>query len=191
VSRNAWIVAALAVAGVAVVLGRVLAADSEGRALEFAPDMVRTPALGSYASSPVLPGGAGMLPLVEGVVVRGTEAFEYGGTPEEAVRAGRELTNPFAPGDAPARARGARVYAVACAVCHGADGETRPPAVLRGVVAPPSLLAARAVAMKDGQIFHVVTKGQGKMPPYAAMIDPDDRWKAILHVRALQGGAAK
>ena len=35
-------------------------------------------------------------------------------------------------------------------------------------------------------MFHVLSYGQGNMAPYASQVDRDDRWKAILHVRALQ-----
>jgi hypothetical protein len=45
--------------------------------------------------------------------------------------------------------------------------------------------------MRDGQMFHVLTKGQGNMPSYAVQVAPEDRWKAILHVRTLQKGAVR
>jgi mono/diheme cytochrome c family protein len=35
-------------------------------------------------------------------------------------------------------------------------------------------------------MFHIITNGVGKMPGYARQIDPDDRWKTIHFVRALQ-----
>jgi mono/diheme cytochrome c family protein len=187
--RAAWILSAVAIAAALLGVGRLLRLDSTERGLEFAPDMVRTPAVRSFAASGALPGGASMQPLVEGVVVRGASPFEYGFGTAEATRAGGELVNPFAATDAKALARGERVFGFTCATCHGQDGETKPPSVLRGVVAPPSLLAARAMAMKDGEVFHVITKGQGKMSGYAALIAPEDRWKAILYLRKLQQGA--
>jgi mono/diheme cytochrome c family protein len=186
--RSAWILAAAGVIAVMFGAGRLLRFDAAHRGTEFAPDMVRTPAVKSFAASSVLPGGTSMQPLVEGVVIRGSEPFDYGFSAEEAARAGAELGNPFPESDQNALARGERVFGITCATCHGKDGETKPPAVLRGVVAPPSLLAARAVGMKDGQIFHVITKGQGKMPSHAGMIAPEDRWKAILYLRKLQHG---
>jgi len=41
--------------------------------------------------------------------------------------------------------------------------------------------------MKDGQMFHVLTYGQGNMPSLAAQLSVDDRWSVILHMRMLQG----
>ena len=35
-------------------------------------------------------------------------------------------------------------------------------------------------------MFHVLSYGQANMPSYASQVDRDDRWKAILYVRALQ-----
>jgi mono/diheme cytochrome c family protein len=137
------------------------------------------------------PHGLSGIPLPEGVVVRGRESFAYGPTPEEAERAGRELANPFRADDAAALARGAVVFARFCTPCHGADGEGQGPAVLRGMLPPPSLKAERAVKLRDGQAFHVITKGQGNMASYAVQVAPEDRWKAILHVRVLQGSAVK
>jgi mono/diheme cytochrome c family protein len=74
-----------------------------------------------------------------------------------------------------------------CQVCHGPIGEGNGPVTQRGFPLSASLLADRAVQMKDGQMFHVLTYGQGKMPSLAAMLSPEDRWSAILHVRMLQG----
>jgi mono/diheme cytochrome c family protein len=188
--RKTWLLSAIVLGGSMLAAGRLLRLDPAERGLEFAPDMARTPAIKSFTASPLLPGGTSMQPLAEGVVIRGSEPFEYGPGPEEQARAGRDLVNPFAGTDTRAVARGERVFGITCATCHGKDGETKPPAVQRGVIAPPSLLAAHAMAMKDGEIFHGITKGQGKMPAYASLIVPEDRWKAILYVRRLQQGGA-
>lgn len=40
--------------------------------------------------------------------------------------------------------------------------------------------------MKDGQLFHIITYGQGNMPPYAVQVTQDDRWKIIAYIRSLQ-----
>jgi hypothetical protein len=57
---------------------------------------------------------------------------------------------------------------------------------------PPSFLAEKTLKMKDGQMFHVVTYGQGNMAAYAGQVPPEDRWAVILHLRQLQklGGIA-
>ena len=121
----------------------------------------------------------------------GYPAFRYEATPEDAIRAGAELQNPESSDDAVALERGAFVYRTFCEMCHAANGDGQGPMTKRGVPPPPSLLAERARAMKDGQMYHLLTLGQGNMAPYASQIERADRWKVILHLRSLQKVAAK
>ncbi len=192
--RSEWgaVVIALGAAAALVALLRVAVVHDPSRPnFEYFPDMVRGPAAQSQDVNAATADGFSSQALPEGVVVRGLTAFRYAATPEDAERAGRELTNPFGADDAPARERGAVVFARYCTPCHGADGEGHGLAVQRGMLPPPSLMAERAAKMADGQMFHVLTKGQGNMASYAVQVAPDDRWKAILHVRGLQKGGAK
>ncbi|MCE9637009.1 MAG: cytochrome c [Planctomycetes bacterium] len=181
-----YAVALLAAGACVFALRLALVTDHSAPNTEILPEMVRSAAWVSQIDGAPTPDGLSDRPLVAGVVPRGMLPFRYGTTPEEAVRAGAELTNPFRADDTAARERGAVVFARFCAVCHGADGEGEGLAVRHGMTRPPSLRADRALQMKDGQVFHVVTKGQGNMASYAVPIAPDDRWKAILHLRALQ-----
>ena len=73
-----------------------------------------------------------------------------------------------------------------CVVCHGGDGGGQGPVVLRGMPPPPSFMAARALEIGDGEMFHVLTRGQGNMASYAAQFSEADRWKVIRYVRQLQ-----
>jgi len=192
--RTEWpaVLGALGVAAVLVFgLRAAVVRDPSRPNFEFMPDMVRGPAAQSQDVGAATADGFSSQPIPDGVVVRDASSWRYGATPEEAERAGRELTNPFRADDAAARDRGAVVFARFCAPCHGADGEGRGLAVQRGMLPPPSLKAERAVKMREGQMFHVVTSGQGNMASYAAQVAPDDRWKAILHVRELQGALVR
>jgi mono/diheme cytochrome c family protein len=104
----------------------------------------------------------------------------------DAVRAGRQLVNPFSPDDAEALARGAEVYATFCVTCHGGEGLGDGPVIERGVPPPPSLHGPRSLRMRDGEMFHIMTYGRRNMASFAPQISREDRWKAILHVRSLQ-----
>lgn len=123
----------------------------------------------------------------EGAVAVGAETFRYAAGAEEAARAGRERVNPFAPTAANLE-RGRKVYTAFCAVCHGeagvGDGPVVPP-----MPRPPSLGSTRARELPDGQLFHVITFGQGRMAPHGPQLAPEDRWKAALRVRELQPAA--
>lgn len=172
---------------VLVALRALVRGDPRERNFELFPEMAHSMAAESFAGSAALPGGTAQQPLVAGVVVHGRAPFPYPATPDGALAAGRELKSPFAAADAAARARGAERFAIFCSHCHGADGQGRGAVVERGMLPPPSLLADHAKAMPEGQLFHVVTCGQGNMAAHAALLPPDDRWKTVLHVRALQG----
>ncbi|MEK7382390.1 MAG: cytochrome c, partial [Elusimicrobiota bacterium] len=125
---------------------------------------------------------------VKGAVARGALPFPYKATPEDAARAGRELANPLK--STPENLeRGAQVYGAYCFPCHGPGGNGDGPVTKRGVPAPPSLFGDKARTMADGKMYHIVSLGQGNMAAYAAQIERDDRWRAVLHVRALQAAS--
>jgi len=42
------------------------------------------------------------------------------------------------------------------------------------------------LAQPAGYIFAVATHGKGRMPPYSAQLNPDERWAVVAYVRALQ-----
>ena len=185
--RRLLVLTAVAVVAL-LVLQWLVRTDPTERNYEAFTEMVYSLAGETQAASAALPGGLVQQPLQPGVVVRGHAPFRYGEGPEEAQRAGRELASPFAPDDEDARAAGAELYRIFCVACHGATGDGQGPVTRRGVPGPPSLSAARALAMADGELFHVLTRGQGTMASYEAQLTPEDRWRVILHVRALQEG---
>lgn len=84
-------------------------------------------------------------------------------------------------------------FQVYCAACHGYAGygdglvHKRADALGQGFWIPPSSMHLdRIRAQPVGQIFHTITKGQGKMPGYAATLTPKERWAIALYVKALQ-----
>lgn len=168
-------------AGISVSLGR----DFERPNVRFLPEMVRSVPYDAFDASPVFEDGMTLRPPAPGTIARGHMPLGFGPGEEEALRAGRELTNPLAT-TTEALERGGRVYRAFCQVCHGEGGAGDGPVTTRGFPPPPSLLADNARGMADGRLFHVVSFGQGNMPAYAAQIAPEDRWKVVLHVRSLQ-----
>jgi len=165
--------------------------NASRRSLQILPDMVESVPYDAQGSNPNFENFQNLRPPVPGTAARGYPAFRYAATPEEALRAGRELTPPPSANNAGNLVRGAFVYEIFCQVCHGADGSGKTPATARGVPPPPSLTAERAQTMKDGQMYHLITLGQGNMAPYAAQVERSDRWKVILHIRSLQRAVKK
>ena len=160
--------------------------DLSERNVEAFTEMVYSKANESFGLSDVLPGGHNQQALVAGVVAQGALPFRFGEGSDEAARAGRELKNPFARDNDVAAEEGRRLFGMYCALCHDPGGNGRGKVVEHGMVPPPSLHALRATGMKDGEMFHILTRGQGNMASYAAQLSPEERWKVILHVRRLQ-----
>ncbi len=160
----------------------------------FLPEMVYSVAYDAFAPNPVFADGQTLQTPAHGTIARGRTPLHYTAAPEDAVRAGAELKNPFeTPTGERAEQqrqayldRGAQVFRSFCIPCHGPSGAGDGPVARRGFPPPPSLTGERAVNMKDGQMFHVLTYGQGNMASYAAQVFPEDRWKVILHIRELQ-----
>jgi mono/diheme cytochrome c family protein len=98
---------------------------------------------------------------------------------------GFATTFPF-PIDEAALDRGEQRFNIYCSVCHGRTGEGNGPVVLRGYRKPPSLHEPRLRNAPVGYIFDVITNGFGAMPDYSAQVSPEDRWKIIAYIRALQ-----
>jgi mono/diheme cytochrome c family protein len=156
---------------------------------DFMPEtqMAYSPAYDAFSPNPNFPDGLTLRAPPSGTIARGQLPLHYQATPEDALRAGRELQNPFSQNDAARQQRGSEVFTNFCYACHGPLGEGNGPVTQRGFPVPASLLADRAVQMKDGQMFHVLTYGQGRMPSLASALSRDDRWSVILFVRTLQG----
>jgi hypothetical protein len=53
-------------------------------------------------------------------------------------------------------------------------------------VPPSSLHDDRLRGLPNGELFNTITYGVRNMPGYAPEIEPVDRWRIILYVRALQ-----
>jgi len=156
------------------------------RGLEYMPDMVRGPAYKAYAANPVTRDGLTLQRPVAGTIARGYLPFHYAAGEEEAERAGRELRNPYGP-TAQVLQEGRALYQIYCQVCHGEQGDGNGP-IAGKIPNPPSYRSDRVLQFPAGRIFHVITRGSGKMRSYAAQLTPDERWKVVAYVRSqLQG----
>jgi mono/diheme cytochrome c family protein len=94
--------------------------------------------------------------------------------------------------------RGRERFTIFCAVCHGPVGNGNGMIVERGYLKPPSYHTDNSrgftrwglkVPLRDapvGYFFEVITQGYGGMPDYATQVSPEDRWKIIAFIRALQ-----
>jgi hypothetical protein len=82
--------------------------------------------------------------------------------------------------------RGQDRYNVFCAPCHGLAGYGNGMIVQRGFSPPPSFHSDRLRDAPLGRYFDVITNGFGRMYAYGYRVAPDDRWRIIAYIRALQ-----
>ncbi|MEK6405647.1 MAG: cytochrome c [Acidobacteriota bacterium] len=157
--------------------------------------------------------GRSARPLVEGVVARGQlkdDVEFYTGKLRQAAQSGSASAAPQ-PGAASPQAeqaspqtyqgfvtefpmpitasdldRGEERFNIFCAVCHGRLGDGLGMIVKRGFRKPPSFHDERLRNAPVGYFFDVETNGFGAMPDYASQVPPEDRWRIIAYIRALQ-----
>jgi mono/diheme cytochrome c family protein len=157
--------------------------------VEYMPNMAYSHAHETFSSNPVFRDGMTLQQPPVGTIARGRMPLRYAATPEDALRAGSELRSAVDLRNATVLHRGADIYGAFCQPCHGATGRGDGPIAKRGYPPPPSLLSDKVMQMGDGQIFHIVSYGQGNMPSHATQILSGDRWGAVGHVRTLQARA--
>ena len=123
---------------------------------------------------------------VEGTVARGQlneDTYFY---------TGKIGANPgdYMPAEVPVNeetlARGRERYNIYCAPCHSRVGDGNGMVPQRGYRHPPSYHQDRLRKAPLGYFFDVMTNGFGAMPDYAMQITPEDRWKIVAYIRALQ-----
>jgi mono/diheme cytochrome c family protein len=81
--------------------------------------------------------------------------------------------------------RGQERYEIFCAPCHGSTGTGKGIMTQYGMVGVASITDALHVLMPDGEYFHVISNGKGRMMGYAPQIKVRDRWAIVAYIRAL------
>lgn len=180
----------LAWASIAIMAGTIVvvvraSSDPSRRGIEFMPDMAYSVPYNAFAPNPATRDGKTLQRPVPGTIPRGLEMFRYRSGPEEALRAGLELRNPFG-ATVQTVAQGRALYETFCLVCHGDRGLGDGPLVPK-IPNPPSYTSKRVRAMAPGQIFHIISHGSGRMPSYAAQIQFEQRWLIVVYVNELRG----
>ena len=82
--------------------------------------------------------------------------------------------------------RGQARFNIYCSPCHSRIGDGNGMIVLRGFHQAASYHTEKLIKAPVGHFFDVITNGFGKMPSYAARVEPDDRWRIAAYIRTLQ-----
>jgi hypothetical protein len=147
-------------------------------------DMHLQPKYRPLDPSPFFDDGRSARPVIPGTVPRGhlrTDELLYAGKVNGTVA----NTFPF-PITRQDLERGRERYNIYCTPCHDYTGSGRGMIVQRGFPAPPSYHIDRLRNAPVGHFFDVITNGFGTMHSYAARVEPEDRWRIIAYIRALQ-----
>jgi mono/diheme cytochrome c family protein len=108
-----------------------------------------------------------------------TKPPEYKIPPEAAAKA-----NPVKP-TAESLAKGKKMYAIDCAMCHGekGDGKGDMASDMKNVTdfTNPDALKDRT----DGELFYVIRNGKGEMPQEGDRAKDGDIWNMVNYIRSL------
>jgi mono/diheme cytochrome c family protein len=79
-------------------------------------------------------------------------------------------------------AKGKKMYGFDCAMCHGKDGDGKGDMDAKVPdLTDPATLKNRT----DGELYYIIQKGKGDMPPEGDRAKPDDLWNLVNYVRSL------
>jgi len=122
----------------------------------------------------------------EGTQPQGFEPYKYVTDIEGAAKNNNPFSNQYTE---EVLKTGLKYYTIHCAVCHGVKGEGGEKMSVAETMAlkPPPMTSDKIKGWTDGQIYHVITMGQGVMGPYASHIPAKYRWQVVNYIRHLQG----
>lgn len=153
--------------------------------IELIQDMMESPSLKSQEYDEGAPNNAAMRVPPEGTQPQGFVPYKY---TDAIAAAGNQ--NPLAGQYTEEVLKtGTKYYTIHCAICHGANGQGGEQASVAETMSlkPPAMTSDKIKGWTDGQIYHVITAGQGMMGPYAAHIPQKYRWQVVNYIRHLQG----
>jgi mono/diheme cytochrome c family protein len=152
--------------------------------IELIQDMMEQPAVKAQEYDSFFEdkaGGARVPP--ENTQPVGFEPYPYGNDPI-AAKANR---NPMAGDMNPETLMvGQKYYQTQCAVCHGVHLNGDGSVAAKYPLKIPALNTDKIKGWTDGEIYHVITQGQGVMGGYKSHIPQAYRWQVVNYIRYLQ-----
>ena len=183
--RPTRVLGLLAFASVFALTGCARGCTSSRPPIHLNPSMDNQPKVRPQSSSTFFSDGSAMRQPVPGTIA-------IGGLKEDtAFFTGRNAdgqfvaTIPIATDDAMLD-RGRQRYTIYCQPCHDARGDGKGILFQRGNIPTATFHQEKVLKYTDGQLFDIMTNGQGLMPAYKWPIPPADRWAIIAHIHGLQ-----
>lgn len=172
-------------AGTLMLSALTACSDKSKPNVELIQDMMVSPAIKPQEFDEASPNHSGMRVPPEGTQPVGFTPYRYAKDIDGAKNNKNPLAGHFSEDTLKV---GMKFYVTNCAVCHGenGDGAGSPTIIEKMALKPPTLLSAKVKTWTDGQVYHVITMGQGVMGPYASHIPQKYRWQVVNYIRTLQ-----
>jgi cytochrome c5 len=138
---------------------------------------------------------------ISSVILSSVILFEVAATPMPAPKLPQEaapppaasstVKNPVKP-TSESQAKAKKTYGFDCEMCHAANGNGKTDLATSMSMTLSDLSDPKTLAGKsDGDLFDIIRKGAGKMPPEeAARAKDDDVWNLVIYIRSLAKGGA-
>lgn len=154
---------------------------------DYFPDMFYSKAYEDYTENPGFADGMTMREPVPGTIPVDMVPYPYEKNDTDRLIAGMELINPLT-ASTEMLERGEILFGRYCINCHGEKGDGTGNLFTSGLYAlkPASLVNDKMKLAPDGEIYHVITVGQGVMMAHGGQIRPEDRWRIVMWVREMQ-----
>lgn len=154
--------------------------------VELIQDMMETPAVKAQEYDESAPNHISARVPPEGTQPVGFTPYKYAKDYDGAVKQQNPLAGQMTE---EVLKVGMRYYETHCALCHGFKGEGGLTGNTIGDKMnqkPPVLVNDKIRGWTDGQLYHVITMGQGLMGPYASHIPQKYRWQVVQYIRYLE-----
>ncbi|WP_432672080.1 c-type cytochrome [Flavobacterium sp. SM2513] len=157
--------------------------DKNSPNYQYFPDMYEAVGYETYAESNAFANGKEAQLVPDGAIKRGFTPDEYPNTNEGYLMAKANSKSPL---DSLAKNsdKGAQLYGIYCAICHGEKGDGQGKLVKREKFLGIPNYADRDIT--EGSVFHVVTYGLNAMGSHANQLTQEERWMVASYVMKLK-----
>src|ERR1035437_899447 len=147
--------------------------DRNNPGWDYFPDMFYSTAYETYSKHSNCENGMTMRVPVLGTIPRDFIPFEYTNDPESRIKAGKELVTAFIL-TPESLTRGKLIYTTFCIGCHGNTGEGDCRLFISRLypVEPLAMAGESAAKLRDGEIYHTITRGIRSMGAHGSQIRP-------------------
>lgn len=157
--------------------------DKNSPNYQYFPNMYESVSYETYSESAAFENGKEGQLVPEGAIKRGFVPYEYPNTTEGYELAKANLKSPL---DSVAKSseKGAQLYGIYCAICHGEKGDGKGNLSKREKFLGVPSYKDRVIT--EGSVFHVETYGLNAMGSHANQLTADERWMVASYVMKLK-----